>query len=114
VRLWGVQLEVGSIATPLEKQNYALALIQCQRFYQVIQIFSIQSAIGVGYAMYASTAPPVNFRSTPSAVILDNFSLLLSGFVVGAQANLVFAGANATVAGTTPTLNINIGCSSEL
>jgi hypothetical protein len=32
--LWGVQLEVGSVATPLEKLDPRLDLANCQRFYQ--------------------------------------------------------------------------------
>ena len=32
--LWGVQLEVGSVATPLEKPDLQQELANCQRFYQ--------------------------------------------------------------------------------
>jgi hypothetical protein len=31
--LWGVQLEVGTLATPLEKLDIGLQLLECQRFY---------------------------------------------------------------------------------
>jgi hypothetical protein len=33
--LWGVQLEVGSVATPLEKPDPQQDLAKCQRFYEV-------------------------------------------------------------------------------
>ena len=35
IQLWGVQLEVGTVATPLEKPDPELQLRQCLRFYQV-------------------------------------------------------------------------------
>lgn len=33
--LWGIQLEIGSVATPLEKPDPQQDLAKCQRFYQV-------------------------------------------------------------------------------
>jgi hypothetical protein len=35
VRLWGVQLEIGSVATPLEKPDPQQDLAKCQRFFEV-------------------------------------------------------------------------------
>ena len=34
INLWGVQLEIGSVATPLEKPDPQFDLANCQRFYQ--------------------------------------------------------------------------------
>lgn len=36
IQLWGVQLEVGSVATPLEKPDPQQDLAKCQRFYQQV------------------------------------------------------------------------------
>jgi hypothetical protein len=38
IQLWGVQLEVGTQATPLEKLDPRLDLANCQRFYEAITI----------------------------------------------------------------------------
>ena len=35
VAFWGVQLEIGSVVTPLEKPDPQVELANCQRFYQV-------------------------------------------------------------------------------
>lgn len=69
IQLWGVQLEIGSVATPLEKRDPVLELQQCQRFYFTT------SAIGQdGYASAANgvvAVPilfPVTMRASPSVV----------------------------------------------
>jgi hypothetical protein len=52
--LWGVQLEVGSTATPLEKPDPQQDLAKCQRFYQVYPSMFITG--GVAGAVYGYTA----------------------------------------------------------
>ena len=49
INLWGVQLEVGSNVTPLEKLGYALDYLHCQRFYQtgIVQELFISAGTGV-------------------------------------------------------------------
>jgi len=37
VNIWGVQLEIGSVATPLEKPDPQQDLAKCQRFYQTVK-----------------------------------------------------------------------------
>jgi hypothetical protein len=34
IDIWGVQLEVGSVATPFEFENFGVTLAKCQRYYQ--------------------------------------------------------------------------------
>ena len=36
IAIWGVQLEIGSVATPLEKPDPQQDLAKCQRFYQTL------------------------------------------------------------------------------
>lgn len=76
--LWGVQLEVGSVATPLAKRDIADELALCQRFYQLGQIV-LEAYSVAGGAMQASTAPRVEMRATP---ILSQTSS--SGYNTGA------------------------------
>ena len=35
IQMWGMQLEIGSVMTPLEKIDFGLDLKNCQRYYQV-------------------------------------------------------------------------------
>jgi hypothetical protein len=73
----GVQLEVGSSATPFERRLYNQELANCQRYYFKIQDTNLGQAImAYGYnpsttLMRATVTFPVTLRSAPT---LDNFS----------------------------------------
>jgi hypothetical protein len=76
----GVQLEVGSVATPFERIDYGRELALCQRYYQratnssggirylsILQAFSTAGVYGVLLRF------PVTFRATPSISISSSF-----------------------------------------
>jgi hypothetical protein len=65
IALWGVQLEIGSVATPLEKPDPQQDLAKCQRFYQT-NVF-----LSVGYGLVSATIAqmmllPVTMRAAPT------------------------------------------------
>jgi hypothetical protein len=73
IRFTGVQLEVGTVATPFERQIYNAQLAQCQRYYYRTTAAAASRAIGNGYVNSATiadfTAPfPVTMRDEPSAL----------------------------------------------
>jgi hypothetical protein len=61
----GVQLEVGSVATPFERRPYGTELALCQRYYQKGQIMNSgninASAVYSGYSSF-----PVEMRAAPT------------------------------------------------
>jgi hypothetical protein len=62
--LTGVQLEVGSVATPFERRLYPQELQLCQRYYSVQSVFSSLAALSGGV-----TTPvkyPVSMRASPT------------------------------------------------
>ncbi len=69
----GVQLEVGSVATPFERRDYGRELILCQRYYYEAQITGAGSCFGSGFA-YSTTSAivfvpfPVALRTRPTAL----------------------------------------------
>jgi hypothetical protein len=69
----GVQLEVGSAATPFEHRYYGLELSLCQRYYQISQ-----NLIGIwgGTAIQGYLSVPVVMRATPSMVVLGGSTSL--------------------------------------
>lgn len=78
IELWGVQLEVGNVATPLEKPDPQVDLANCQRFYTtfaVITLCPVATSIN-GHAAYV--AHPVTMHHTPTYVsqhVAGNVSL---------------------------------------
>jgi hypothetical protein len=68
INLWGVQLEIGSVATPLEKPDPQQDLAKCQRFYQVGKVkLGGPGTAGVGNSY--SYALPVVMRAIPTVVL---------------------------------------------
>ena len=69
----GVQLEVGTKATPYEMQIYSDQLAQCQRYYYRISTGSNYSQFGVGVCSSTTTTSivmplPVTMRAYPTAL----------------------------------------------
>jgi hypothetical protein len=97
--LWGIQLEVGSVATALEQIDPGDDFRRCQRFYQTGNyqlISSVTSVITVGY-----NAPlPVTMRSIPTIVATPSFTVNCGSLnVVQSGPGAVFAQAVVTAAG---------------
>jgi hypothetical protein len=67
INLWGVQLEIGSVATPLEKPDPADDLRKCQRFYQAILNTGFWGTVNANGQNYAVERPfAVQMRAAPS------------------------------------------------
>jgi len=65
----GVQLEVGTVATPFEREIYSQTLAKCQRYYQTHSLF--QSSSGIWLSYYGGSAAycplmllPIAMRTT--------------------------------------------------
>ena len=86
----GVQLEVGTKATPYEMQIYSDQLAQCQRYYVQYNASTTTSALGVLPAICSGTTNvlatlflPVQLRTSPTLTIAGantNYLWLASGF----------------------------------
>jgi len=62
----GVQLEVGSVATPFERRPFGTELMLCQRYYATGNYPIMRNFTGVTIAISTSTALPVTMRATPT------------------------------------------------
>jgi hypothetical protein len=67
ISLWGVQLEIGPVATPLEKPDPQQDVAKCQRFYQTVTASSRMTLTGA----FPVTAPAywTPMRATPTATL---------------------------------------------
>lgn len=75
LRLTGVQLEKGTVATPFEFRSYQKELALCQRFYQVHQGWSVgrydSGASGSSFLIFKPTVP---FAVQPPSVVIAEHS----------------------------------------
>lgn len=94
INIWGVQLEIGSVATPLEKPDPQVDLANCQRFYQTGQVYQASYGLaGAGFQM--SRAFPVPMRAAPSVVVLSQTNSNINGFAIAADQQTLWNGGTA-------------------
>ena len=71
--LTGVQLEVGSVATPFERRLYGQELALCQRYYQYwggsTNVFQLRGYNLTAGALTQTITYPVSFRTSPTVSI---------------------------------------------
>jgi hypothetical protein len=120
INIWGVQLEVGSVATPLEKLDPVMQLQQCQRFYCTGQVV-IGGYGTAGMANVGQTySLPMPLRSPTPTVTIGATSNTNIGTVTGTA--LSFAGTcpviwfSAAVGGTAGgwMMNVSFTASADL
>jgi hypothetical protein len=84
IQIWGVQLEIGSQVTPLEKLGPRDDLANCQRFYQTGAAFL--KSYGVAGAALSGRMPfAVQMRSVPAMAVLSNGNSNLSSTSIAAD-----------------------------
>jgi hypothetical protein len=80
--LWGVQLEIGTQATPLEKPDPADDLRKCQRFYVGPCVVVGGASLTTGHTLYVPYSLPVTMRANPTTAISNNSSNAISSPVL--------------------------------
>ena len=71
LRITGVQLEVGKVATPFEHRSYGEELALCERYYQRVPVYH-ESIIGQCWNTTSARFPvqlPVEMRSDPTITV---------------------------------------------
>ena len=92
----GVQLEIGTSATPFERRLYGQELVNCQRYY-----ISTGSPALVFNSTYNSAQFPVTMRATPTVTVtvgsgtISSISASSNGFIA---TNTTLSGASYTAA----------------
>ncbi len=106
----GVQLEVGSVATPFERRPYGTELALCQRYYYRVTPGAVNLAFpGAGYsinttAMDANIIFPVTMRTAPSALeqsgTANQYAVNEAGTLISCSSVPVFVGSTTNAVGS--------------
>ena len=105
-RITGLQMEVGSVATPFEHESYGQTLAKCQRYYQksynIDVVPQTNNAAGRHYFYLspnttsgnkgATVSFPVTMRASPSVTIYRESDGAAGVFSNGATANVITIG----------------------
>lgn len=84
-RITGVQLEVGSVATPFERRPYGQELALCQRYYAVVNGGADWYA-SVGLQVFRTIHTTPEMRTTATAAVLSNINNLnRNSYILTAQ-----------------------------
>jgi hypothetical protein len=100
VSIWGVQLEIGSVATPLEKPDPQVDLANCQRFFQV-GIMQVYTYSPVASGIWgANIFPfPVTMRAQPTVTPSWSSQVSCTGSIGAQSAGYSQVYLNATATG---------------
>jgi hypothetical protein len=86
ITIFGRQLEVGSVATPLELPDYEYDWANCQRYYQATNVISLGFA-AAGTIINMSQAFNVTMRVAPTIVFTNQSGQVnMAGIVTGTSA----------------------------
>jgi hypothetical protein len=74
----GVQLEVGSVATPFERRDYGRELIMCMRYFQTRTQILVQAYARTDFFSASSLPFPVTMRAAPTVTLTNGSTVNLN------------------------------------
>ena len=108
----GVKLEIGSIATPYNRQSLAKSMADCQRYYQTG--WMLASSYGAAGQTYQFAVPlVVTMRASPTVTPTSVSNTNMSSYTLSANQSTVWNSGPATATGLTA-INANYTASAEL
>jgi hypothetical protein len=108
----GVQVEMGSVATPFERRPIGTEMSLCQRYYNTVAIYD-GANVPAGGSVYGS-GNFVTMRANPTVAVVTNGSSNISGLTVGVLTpNGSYCSGTATAAGNA-NLNVLLSNTAEL
>jgi hypothetical protein len=111
----GVKLEIGSVATPFNRQSLAKSLADCQRYYQNVQLYFAGQAGTASQGLTFSNMTPVALRASATAtMIANNNSNIAASPTITGNVNSLASIAGTAVAAGAYTFNVYFSLSAEL
>jgi hypothetical protein len=110
----GVKLEVGSAATPFNRQSLAKSMADCQRYYQVGQLYLQTQAGTAGQTISYGYQSPVVLRAAATMTVTNNASANWTLASINASANSFLSANGTAVAAGATGISILFTASAEL
>ena len=97
----GVKLEIGSVATPFNRQSLTKSLADCQRYYQTVAGLLTSGYNSAGQNVYLGFPIPTTMRATPTANLagITNVGNCTNQFINQISTSAFQVGATITAAG---------------
>ena len=114
INLSNVKLETGIVATDFNHQSLAKSLIDCQRYYQIGQLYLVGQAGTAGQIIAYGAPAPVVMRAIPTMTPVTNSSVNWTMTVLNYNANNIFVLQGTSVAAGAVNLNVVFTASAEL
>ena len=89
INLWGVQLEIGNVTTPLEKPDLRYDLANCQRFYQIGMLRIWGPAGATAGNVLTANLLPVAMRATPTCTTITGTNTNITSPAISGTSNAV-------------------------
>jgi hypothetical protein len=113
--VWGLQVEIGATATPLESRDIADELYRCQYFYALGKItwggYLVSGSVDAGASL------PRTMRTTPTVVLTAGFTINIASFSVVTSLitnQYVVAVGNLTTGNSATLLDVTYTASADL
>lgn len=94
----GVQLEIGSVATPFEHRPYGMELALCQRYFQVLADGTVNQTVATGVAISTTAGQTHRFISPPMRTS-PTFSISAAGDFIAITATGTSANGPTSITG---------------
>ena len=114
--LWitGVQLEVGSVATPFEHRSYGDELARCQRYFFATATGTTYNAVTTGFANSTTNSTqlityPVQMRATPSITDVGSWEIIDATSHSVSAISSVVSGSNTSSAFNCTSTGLTVG-----
>ena len=111
-QLTGVKLEIGSVATPFNRQSLAKSMADCQRYYQTGKLLW-GGQVTSGAVYYVTSLRPVFMRAASTMAVTSNGSTLFGTPTLADEGTDFFATATASATGA-GSLSVVFSASAEL